>query len=458
MSLDPIIWQPYTIPTKDGRQVQAEIGILSVPESRDKANSRVIKLKMVRLPRKNATQVAPLVFLAGGPGDSAIHWAQYPQFLTGFEVISQVTDLILLDQRGCGMSEPNLTLPMPREIPENCLTDKDSMLSVLLCQGTAFRQRMTSEGIDLQAYNPIDSSDDLADLRTALGVDRINVLGYSYGSHLTLATIRRHPEIIDKAITCGFEGPDDTLKLPRNVQIQLQKLANLAFSQLGGFDLLATMGCVHDKLANEPVHIEIDIPKTDRRAKLAIGSFALQHIASTWMGVSNRFGKLPKLYASLDRGETAELAAAVSLYLRSWSKPATFYLTDGASSISQGRLEQTRKEAPECLLGDSVNFPFPEINEAYQPKDLGDGFRSRIESGTPILTITGSLDGNTPTEQAIDQLRSFTNSRHHLIRNAAHNDMMLPSDVHQALVEYLETGETSILKSELPEPRFAPIA
>lgn len=446
--------EPHLFETNTGEQIECELGRLTVEESRGQIDSRLVDLVFVRLKAKTDKPVSPVVFLAGGPGDSGIFWAKYPQFLKAFQRIQQVADVILLDQRGCGKSEPCLGLPFPAELPADVLTSRENMLKALLSQGEQSIAKFAEKGIDTKAYNPVDSSDDLATLRDSLGVKKLNLIGYSYGSHLALTAIRRHDCILDKVVLCGYEGPDDTLKMPSNVQKQLEKLARLWNKQGGQGDLLDAMKKVHEKLEKAPLEIEIQIPKSETRTKLLVGKFALQVVASSWMGVSNRFHSLPKLYFNLLAGKTEDLVSAVEKYLGGWARPATFYLTDGASLATSERLTKIKLEAPGCLLADAVNFPFPEINAAYKPKDLGVEFRQKIQSDIPVLSITGTLDGNTPTEQALAQLSGFTNQRHHLIENSAHNDMLLPTVVHEAIVEFLTTGDTKKLKSDLPEPKF----
>jgi len=446
--------EPYLFETNTGEQIECEMGRLTVEESRGLTDSRLIDLVFLRLKAKTDRPASPVVFLAGGPGDSGIFWAKYPQFLKAFQRVQQVADVILLDQRGCGKSEPNLGLPFPAELPTDALISRENMLKALKAQGEQAIAKFKANGIDTKAYNPEDSSDDLATLRDSLGVKKLNLIGYSYGSHLALTSIRRHGCIIDRVVLCGFEGPDDTLKMPSNVQKQLEKLARLWNKQGGQGDLLDAMRKVHEKLDKEPVEVEVQLPKSENRVKLSVGKFALQAIASTWMGVSNRFHSMPRLYFGLLSGKTEELAGAVERYLSGWTRSAAFYLTDGASLATSERLTKIKLEAPGCILSDAVNFPFPEINEAYQPKDLGVEFRARISSDVPLLSITGTLDGNTPTEQALAQLPLFTNHRHHLIENAAHNDLLLPSLVHEAIAEFITTGDTKKLKSELPEPKF----
>jgi pimeloyl-ACP methyl ester carboxylesterase len=445
---------PHHFETKGGEFLDCELGTFSVPENRGKVG-RILKLAFLRLKAKTDKPLSPVVFLSGGPGDSGIHWAKYPQFLEAFERVRDVADVILLDQRGCGQSEPNLGLRLPKEMCLGCLRSESEMLAYYEAHGKENVARLKAEGHDLPAYNVLESADDLADLRTALGAEKICLIGYSYGSHLALNTVRRHEAMLDKVVLCGWEGPDDTLKLPSNVQRQLVKLADLCNKQDVDDGLLDRMEAVHSWLENDVLDINFELPKSDEKVSLEIGRFSLQHIVSTWMGVSNRFGALPKLYREIEEGKTTELIRAVQLLVRGWARPATFYLTDGASSASPARLALIEEQAPGCLLGHAVNFPFPAINSTYEPRDLGPAFWEPVSTELPLLVVSGTLDGNTPAEQAAEQLRRCPNGMQHIIENAAHNDMLIPEGVHEAIVDFLASGKTERLSSSMPEPVFS---
>ena len=81
---------------------------------------------------------------------------------------------------------------------------------------------LRGKGIDLSAYNTEASADDLDDLRRALGAEKISLFGFSYGTHLALAAVRRHPERIDRVILAGTEGPDHSQKLPHTFDLLRQ--------------------------------------------------------------------------------------------------------------------------------------------------------------------------------------------------------------------------------------------
>ena len=55
---------------------------------------------------------------------------------------------------------------------------------VLLKIGTVAATYFRSQGVDIQAYNTIESAHDVDDLRKALGAEKLNLVGFSYGTHL----------------------------------------------------------------------------------------------------------------------------------------------------------------------------------------------------------------------------------------------------------------------------------
>jgi hypothetical protein len=73
------VFEPYELRLLDGRTVAAELGRLRVPERRGRAGGRELGLAFVRLRSTSARPGAPIVFLAGGPGDSGIEIARIPE-------------------------------------------------------------------------------------------------------------------------------------------------------------------------------------------------------------------------------------------------------------------------------------------------------------------------------------------------------------------------------------------
>ena len=178
-----------------------ECGYLTVPEDRSDASSPTIALAVAIVAAPDGATAPPIVYLAGGPGGSGID--DYVADPEGWEMpFLQNRDLILLDQRGTGYSEPTLDCPEFAEVDAQDNPDA-------LCF-----DRLTSEGINLMAYNTRENAADVDALRQALGIAQWDLLGISYGTRLALEVMRNHPDgvravILDSPFPPNADTPVD---------------------------------------------------------------------------------------------------------------------------------------------------------------------------------------------------------------------------------------------------------
>jgi pimeloyl-ACP methyl ester carboxylesterase len=89
----------------------------------------------------------------------------------------------------------------------------------------ACRDRWQKEGVDLGAYNTVENAADINDLRQALGYRKLTLIGGSYGSHLALQFMRQYPDVVDRAVIFGVEGPDHTWDSPSAMLATLSRIA-----------------------------------------------------------------------------------------------------------------------------------------------------------------------------------------------------------------------------------------
>ena len=89
----------------DGLSEQMQCGSISVPENYAKPNGKQIQIHYVVMPStKPINKSEALLAIAGGPGQSAIENAK--GFDRMLSKVRQTEDVILIDQRGTGQSNP----------------------------------------------------------------------------------------------------------------------------------------------------------------------------------------------------------------------------------------------------------------------------------------------------------------------------------------------------------------
>ncbi len=186
---------------------RAECGYLVVPEDRTQPGSGTIRLHVVVFrSRSDDPEPDPLVFLAGGPGASALAAAGYVRGILSDMLLER--DLVVADQRGVGLSEPALDCP---EYDQAALETYGADVSSEEAQDRLFtavkacRDRLVGEGVNLAAYTSATSAADVHDLMQALGYDRYNLYGGSYGTRLALTIMRDYPEEVRSAVLDSVE-------------------------------------------------------------------------------------------------------------------------------------------------------------------------------------------------------------------------------------------------------------
>lgn len=158
-------------------------GHLSVPETWDSPDSNTIKIAVTVLKnRENLEGAEAVVFIQGGPGASGVQniwsWINHP--------LREKNDIVLLDIRGTGFSEPRLCPDLGKALLEilaknqTALEDeKQKTEAVILC-----KQDLISRGVDVAAYHSGSVAKDIHALKSKLGYSNWHVYGVSYGTYM----------------------------------------------------------------------------------------------------------------------------------------------------------------------------------------------------------------------------------------------------------------------------------
>lgn len=454
--------KPYTFENSKGEKVNSEFGTLLVPENRSNPESNLIELAFVRFKSTAKNPGPPIVYLAGGPGGSGIGTATGSRFPL-FMALREIGDVIAFDQRGTGYSKPNLGCYEQLALPLDVVPSRAAAVEELRKNARGCIEYWRDiQRVDLTGYNTNESADDLEDLRKALGAKHISLWSISYGTHLALTTIRRHPQSIYRAILAGTEGPDHTYKLPSNVQKHLEDLAAIikADPELGKEipDFLALMKSVFDRLDAQPQTVEINDPRTKQNVKVIVNKFVLQYIVANNIGTTLT-ANFPALFYRASKGDFTNPAQVWLNTSRQGIGSAMSFMMDCASGQTAARREQIVREAKETLLEDISNFPFPEICDEWKAPDLGDQFRSPVTANVPVLFISGTLDARTPISNAEEYRKGFANSTHIIIEGAVHSDPLFLSSpkIKDGMLEFLRGQPVTVTKISAPPMKFAPL-
>ena len=197
----PLTLQPCRL---KGVEHDALCGSLARPLDPGRPDGTQIEIRVAVLPAVARNKKAdPVLFFAGGPGQSAIDLAgmlsrMYSRFLNR-------RDLILIDQRGTGRSAPLMCDP---ESPTRPLVDSidPSRQAKLVLECRDALQKLPYG--DLRQFTTSIGVADADAVREALGVARVNLIGGSYGTRAVLDYMRQFPGSVRRAVIDGVAPPD----------------------------------------------------------------------------------------------------------------------------------------------------------------------------------------------------------------------------------------------------------
>lgn len=229
----------------------AECGTVTVPQDRAKPQGEIVRLA-VAVFKANGPEPAPdpLIFLDGGPGSRTLD-----AYVTGLgDLLRQLNrkhDIILFDYRGMGYSDPALTCPES--------VDPAAIDWVRIC-----RERLAQQGVDVAFYTTRDNATDADDIIRALGYERYNIWGGSYGSSVAMTLLRDHPERIRAAIVTALQPPQGDLEsgMPVYFQRSLSAISDLCQANAGcasafPFDLVEALAVVVERLNANPLPVMV---------------------------------------------------------------------------------------------------------------------------------------------------------------------------------------------------------
>jgi pimeloyl-ACP methyl ester carboxylesterase len=439
---DPIIFTSHA-----GQSVEAYQGAFQAPENRNDPDSRMIEIGYVRFPALEGASGSPIVYLAGGPGGSGTGTARRQRFDL-FMQMRRHGDVIAFDQRGTGLSSNDL----PHCVSSVAVSETEPTTDA--AYANAYREAALEcrafwheQGVAIEGYTTQQSVQDISDLRAHLGAETVTLWGISYGTHLAMAALKSIPEEIDRAILASAEGLDQTVKLPSQTEAYIERLQQAVNAQPAAADaypdISGMMRRVHARLEAEPVMIEVAVRDSGARPYL-LQRRDLQQMTSGLIADPGSAAIALAMYTELDQAGSANIAAALIGRFYDLGEPISLspmsMAMDMASGITDARLVQVEAEAQNALLGAYLNFPMPQLNRLWDGLDLGDGFRTTPQGDTPILLLSGTLDGRTYPGSQRAALAGMSDVDWVIVENAGHNLYMTTPDVHTVMHAFMEGG------------------
>src|ERR1041384_5644506 len=405
-----------------GVQGPAKCGTLEVYENRAKKQGRRISLNLVVLPATgDKREPDPFVYFAGGPGSAATEDAQ--GIAGAFKKVREHHDLLFVDQRGTGKSHPlDCTFYNP--------TDPQSYLGYFFPLEDVRKCRPELEAnADLKLYTTDIAVDDMDEVRAALGYERLNLFGGSYGTRAALIYLKRHPKRVRTGTLQGVSPPNHYMPgdFPLGNERALQGIiaecaadqaCNAAFP-----NLKEETKSVLAQLIKGPVEVEVKRPGANDRVKVILNrdlaAEAIRYMLYSPVAAS----RVPLTIHAASQGNFVPLTEAAIGYrklLVSSGSNGMYLSVTCAEDLPWIKPGEGERMAENTFLGDYRLRQQREACALWPRADIAKDYADPVRSDVPVLILTGEWDPVTPPSNGDAVAKNLKNSLHIVVPHGAH--------------------------------------
>lgn len=405
--------------TEPGKKDAALCGKIEVFEDRAGRSGRKIPINIVVYPATGSEKSPdPLVYIPGGPGSSATEDAPY--VAKDLAKIRERRDLVFIDLRGTGGSNQlYCELFDPKDI-SSYLTHWNPPAAVRACRD------QLEKASNLKLYTTEIAVDDLDDARRALGYQKLNLSGSSYGTRAVMAYVKRHGLNVRSVWLHGVSPFDQFMpgEFPLHTQRALDGVLDecLKSTDCGKAfpNVKKDERAVLERLRKGPVEVDVSIDNKPLKVKLTrdLAAEAVRYM----LYQSRSASRLPLIINQASKGNFAPLAEAAIFYRRVIvATGATgFYLTvTCAEDLPFAKLPDGNV-SENTFLG---SYRLREQREACAVWPQGKVSKSYFElvrSDVPALIYSGQWDPVTPPSYGDRVAKLLPNSLHIVVPSGGH--------------------------------------
>lgn len=430
---------------------RAECLKLSVPTQYKGYAPRNAELNILRARARSTPTQDPLIVISGGPGISAVAIAQ--KYLGFFYGVQKDRDILFIDQRGTGKSQPFLCEEAQKQFdPSNTQAVEAFKASIKQCLG---------DYPYLHELSSTQAAEDIEFIRKHLGYTQLNLWGSSYGTRVALAYQARFPEA-SRTVMLDGSAPA-VIGLPRYAETDGANALRALFTECQAQsachstfgDLSLQWQALLNRLAEVPSKITFQHPRTQQPETITL----TPSLIANWVRMA--------LYSR-------ELSALLPLAIHNAAQKKDYVMIGNMAYTAQDALaghlaygmhivmlchedffaspiNRAASNRPESNQNTQSFMPLGNLND-FQPlckhvPALPKGYEADyqpIHSNVPTLLLSGKFDPITPAFWGDWASEHLSNSQHWVVPGGHHGVSGLGCIPGQ-IARFIEKGSLSEL-------------
>ncbi|RPJ24800.1 MAG: alpha/beta fold hydrolase, partial [Chloroflexi bacterium] len=395
-------------------QVDAECGSLTVVEDPSNPQSRKISLNIAVIRAiKRSPEPDPLFVLAGGPGQAVTEVA--PALFNTLFRVHEERDIVLVDQRGTGKSNPLRCL----DPEDETLTDDKAIALLKECP-----EKLDA---DLKYYTTDIAMQDLERVRSALGYGSINLYGISYGTRAALVYLKLFPDRVRSIVLDAVVDP--AFILYQDAAQDGQRALDLFFTRCEADEachstfpnLKSEFDAVLQRVRETPVELTIAHPVTGKPLELTITQATLTNIVFNTLYVPDLIAMLPLAIHQAYADENYAPLITQAYLVNAGIYDGMFYAVACTEDAPLLPSEETDPQSEESLFAENAKV-FLDVCATWPQREPPEVIHAPISSDVPLLMLSGEADPITPPWHAEQLAESLKNDLHLIFNNMGHGN------------------------------------
>jgi pimeloyl-ACP methyl ester carboxylesterase len=413
-------------------------GKLDVWENRETKTGRKISLNIVVLPAlKQNFAPDPLFFFSGGPGQGAA--SGYELVQDRFRLLETSRDIVLVDQRGTGKSNP-LECKGDEKEEDQELSDDQQEAETLRMYHVCLDSY--KDKADVKLYTTSIAMDDIDDVRAFLGYPKINLYGISYGTRAAIVYSRRHADHTRAVILDSVAPPD--MRLPLYAARDGQRAMDLLFK-----DCEKDAGCsqrfphIRDtfnqliaRLTAHPEHIHFIHPRTGEAKEIDAKRLIVAGSVFRTLYSPEASSLLPLLIEQASKGNyTGFIALAGDFDPKAESVLARGMQISVVCSEDYPHIDAAAfsRESAGSFMGNDFADAFLKPCSFWPRGKVESTYYDNQPSDLPALILSGVLDPITPPVWGQEIASQWKNSKQVVVPGSGHGTFL-----HGCLVKLMD--------------------
>lgn len=401
----------------DDIEYAADCATLVVSENRSKPTSQLIALPVIRLLATGSSPKEPIFWFQGGPGQSNLRFSH----LDDLAALLENHDFVMVGYRGI---DGSVVLECP-EISQALASPIGDLMSEASLEsfGAASARcvaRLQAEGIDLAGYSMTESIDDVDTAREALGYERINLLGTSYGTRLAMIYEWVYPHNLHRVIMTGVNPPGSFIWEAGVIDEQIAAYARLCaqddYCSTRTDDLVETMNKVSENMPRRWLFMPID----EDRVKLFTFLMFTESIQAPGDPVGMSGPNAVDMWLSASKGDPSGMALVSLLsyeflpYFYTWGH--TFAMGSGTDEyMDPDRDYMVELNPPDLIVGAPMSLLFWGMTSEWPENQIPETYQQVQSSEVETLLVSGSIDFMNPPQAATEELLPYLNNGEQVI-------------------------------------------